>query len=225
MKRPAEIAAVPRSHASRFCAETCPSPRAGDLRLAVRQTEQIGRAVQPAFLRRIPGWSSRRAHRCRRRGGRRNGSVVPPVARADQAAGAAAHRLAWAGARRGCRRRGSGREDCRAWRTSGRSGDHGKDLRDDVAGALQHHGVADANILARDLVLVVQRGALHQHAADIDRLQLAPPGVSAPVRPTWMSMSSSTVMACSAGNFQRDRPARCPAHEAEPALQARSSIL
>ncbi len=46
-----------------------------------------------------------------------------------------------------------------------------QDLRNDVARALQHHGVANANILAGDFVLVVQRGPRHKHAADIDRLQ------------------------------------------------------
>ena len=50
-------------------------------------------------------------------------------------------------------------------------GHHRNDLRDHVAGALQHDRVADADVLARDLVLVVQRRILHQHAADIHRLQ------------------------------------------------------
>jgi hypothetical protein len=35
------------------------------------------------------------------------------------------------------------------------------DLRNDVAGALHHNGVADADIFALDLVFVVQGGALH----------------------------------------------------------------
>ena len=70
-------------------------------------------------------------------------------------------------------------------------------LRDDVAGALDDDGVADADIAALaqrlavaadalDVVLVVQRGVLHDDAADADRLELAPTGVSAPVRPTWI---------------------------------------
>ena len=45
------------------------------------------------------------------------------------------------------------------------------DLRNDVAGALHDDGVADAHILARDLVLVVQGRALHDDAADGDGLQ------------------------------------------------------
>ena len=39
-------------------------------------------------------------------------------------------------------------------------------LRDHVAGALDRHGVADAHIEPRDLVLVVQRRVLHDDAAD-----------------------------------------------------------
>ncbi len=56
-------------------------------------------------------------------------------------------------------------------------------LRDDVAGALDDDGVADADIAALaqrlavaadalDVVLVVQRGVLHDDAADADRLEL-----------------------------------------------------
>ena len=45
------------------------------------------------------------------------------------------------------------------------------DLRDHVAGPLHDDGVADADILALDLVLVVQRGALHDDASDRDRFE------------------------------------------------------
>ena len=48
-------------------------------------------------------------------------------------------------------------------------------LRDHVAGALDHHGVADADVVPRDLVVIVQRGVLHDDAADGDRLELARP--------------------------------------------------
>ena len=44
---------------------------------------------------------------------------------------------------------------------------HGADhLGDHVAGALQDHVVAGADVLAPDVVLVVQGGALDGHAAD-----------------------------------------------------------
>ncbi len=45
------------------------------------------------------------------------------------------------------------------------------DLRDDVTGALDDDGVADAHVLAADLVFVVQRGVGDDDAADVDRLE------------------------------------------------------
>src|SRR3546814_2535963 len=45
-------------------------------------------------------------------------------------------------------------------------------LGNDVAGALNDDVVALADVLARDLVLVVQGGARDHHAADGDRLQV-----------------------------------------------------
>ena len=85
------------------------------------------------------------------------------------------------------------------------------DLGNHVAGALDHHGVADADIDAvanwiavvadaLDVILIVQRGVLNDDAADRDRLEPAT-GVNAPVRPTWISMPLSTVIACSAANL------------------------
>ena len=49
---------------------------------------------------------------------------------------------------------------------------HRDDLRDHVAGALHHHGVADPHVLAVDLVLVVERRARDGDAADEDRAEL-----------------------------------------------------
>ena len=49
--------------------------------------------------------------------------------------------------------------------------DDADDLRDHIAGALDDDRVADPHILAGDLVLVVQRRALHDDAADRDRLE------------------------------------------------------
>ena len=50
-------------------------------------------------------------------------------------------------------------------------GDHRDDLRNHVAGALHEHAVADAHVLALDLVLVVQRRARNADAADAHRPQ------------------------------------------------------
>src|SRR3546814_21006162 len=49
---------------------------------------------------------------------------------------------------------------------------HTDDLRDHIAGALHDHRIADAHVLAGDLILVLQGGVGDQHTADIDRLQL-----------------------------------------------------
>ena len=131
-----------------------------------------------------------------------------------------------AGAPRGCRRPGRCRGTRRAARVRRPALQHDRDdLRDHVAGALQHHGVADADVLAGDLVLVVQRGVLHQHAADIHRLPARATGVSAPVRPTWIWMSRSTVVACSAGNFQAIAQRGARPTKPSRRCNARSSIL
>ena len=124
-----------------------------------------------------------------------------PLRRADQPARAAAHRLA----RRADGVAATGRANVgkHERRRSIRPTIHHyrNDLRDHVAGALQNDGVTDADILARDFVLIVQRRPRDQDAAHIHRFQFGN-RVRAPVRPTWMRISRSTVVACSAGNFQ-----------------------
>ncbi len=49
---------------------------------------------------------------------------------------------------------------------------HAQHLRDHVAGALDRHGVADAHVEFGDVVGVVERGVLHDHAANGDRFEL-----------------------------------------------------
>ena len=90
------------------------------------------------------------------------------------------------------------------------------DLRDHVAGALHHHRVADPHVLAGDLVLVVQGGVQTTTPPTVTGRSLAT-GVSAPVRPTWISIASRTVVARSAGNLcavaqrglRETKPRRC----------------
>ena len=60
---------------------------------------------------------------------------------------------------------------------------------DHVAGALDEHPVADPDVLAANVVLVVQRGHLHRRAADLDGFQdrvgveaARPPDVDADVK-------------------------------------------
>src|SRR5262249_30066029 len=48
---------------------------------------------------------------------------------------------------------------------------HRNDLRDHIARTLDDDGIADADILAGDLVLVVQGGALYDDTADSDRFE------------------------------------------------------
>ena len=92
--------------------------------------------------------------------------------RADQAAGAAAHDLALLAHRMAAADRADGREFERLRVRRPLLQHHRDDLRDDVARALHDHGVADADVLARDLVLVVQRGVGDHHAAHGDGLEL-----------------------------------------------------
>ncbi len=90
----------------------------------------------------------------------------------------------------------------RARRRGGRVFQHGaEDLRNDVAGALHPHRVADPDVLAGDLVLVVQGRVFDHDAADRDGLQALRPASARRCGPTWMSMPSSLVVARSAGNL------------------------
>jgi hypothetical protein len=75
-----------------------------------------------------------------------------------------------------------------------------RDLGNHVARTAHDDRVALPDVLAADLVLVVQRGVHDRGAADETGFSRAT-GVSAPVRPTWMSMFSSSVVASSAGNL------------------------
>ena len=49
--------------------------------------------------------------------------------------------------------------------------DRADHLGDDLACTVHQHGVTDADVLASDVVLVVQRGLGNRHTADLDRLQ------------------------------------------------------
>ena len=44
--------------------------------------------------------------------------------------------------------------------------DHADDLRNDVAGTLHPHGIANSNVLAADFVFIVQGGPTHRDAGD-----------------------------------------------------------
>ena len=94
-----------------------------------------------------------------------------PLRRAVEAVGAAADGLAL-GTR--CRRAAFGAavgEDEFGASGGPPVGEDADDLRDHVAGALDHHMVADADVLAADLVLVVQCRVGDDDPADGDRRQ------------------------------------------------------
>ena len=91
-------------------------------------------------------------------------------------------------------------------------------LRDDVAGALHGDGVADAHVLAGDLVFVVQRGVGDHDAADGDRMQFGHRGerTGAPDLDLDRLHAGGGALG---REFVRHRPARTARNEAEPALQ------
>src|ERR1700756_280625 len=102
------------------------------------------------------------------------------------------------------------------------------DLRDHVAGALDHHGVADPDIAplaqhlalvadALDVVLIVQRHVLHDDAADADRLELADRRERTGAADLDLDVAQHGHGALGR-EFMRDRPARRARHEAEPLL-------
>ena len=98
---------------------------------------------------------------------------------------------------RGAAARAVGGEDERHFRAVARVVLDADDLGDDLAGLLDHHRVADPDVLAGDLVGVVQRGPLDRRAGQADRLEVGH-GVSLPVLPTWTPMCAIFVIACSA---------------------------
>ena len=94
------------------------------------------------------------------------------LGRANQTAGAAAHRLPLLPHRVAAALRADGGRVERLALRRPLLLDHADDLRDHVAGPLHHHPVAGADVLAGDLVLVVEGRAGDGDAADVDRLQL-----------------------------------------------------
>ena len=97
------------------------------------------------------------------------------------------------------------------------------DLRDDVAGALHDHRVADADVLARDLVLVVQRGVGDDDAADRDRLQLGDRRQRAGAADLDLDVVEQLVIACCGGNLWA--MAQRGARDTKPSRSCQSSRL
>ena len=86
---------------------------------------------------------------------------------------------------------------------------------------MQHDGVAGANVLAGDLVFIVQRGAGDGHAADGDGCQPRDGGQCAGAA----DLDVDRLQHCCGlfgGEFPRDRPAGCAAGGAQAALQGQA---
>ena len=153
-------------------------------------------------------------------GARRNGSAARPPApgRSGRRCSAAPPRRA--AAPRGCRRPGSGRGTRTGAAPAGRRSGTTETICGITSPARCSTTVSPMRTSLRAISSSLCRVArVHQHAADIDRLRARATGVSAPVRPTWMRMSCSTVVACSAGNFHAIAQRGVAADEAQPALQ------
>ena len=144
--------------------------------------------------------------------------------RTDERAGAAAHDVRFAGllvdlaqSRRAADRAGLG-EDI-GLRVRRPLVEHDREhLRDDVAGALHHHRVADAHVLARDLVLVVQGGVGDDDAADGHGLELGDRRERAGAADLDVDRLDDRHRLLG-WELVRDRPARRARDEAEPLLQ------
>src|SRR6267142_2634653 len=105
---------------------------------------------------------------------------------------------------------------------------HVHHLRNDIAGALDDNGIADADIAALaqllavtadalDVVLVVQRDVLHDDAADADRLELADRRERAGASDLDLDIPEHGHGALGR-KLVGDRPARRPRHEPKPLL-------
>ena len=96
--------------------------------------------------------------------------------------------------------------------------DRADDLRDDVAGPLHDDVVAGADVLAVDVVLVVQRGPLHGDAADEDRLEHGERREDAGAAHVDLD-GAQPRRGRGGGELVGDRPARVVGHRAERLLQ------
>ncbi len=94
-----------------------------------------------------------------------------------------------------------------------------EDLGDHVAGLAQDDRVAGADVLALDLVGVVQRRPLSTVEPATRVGSITPNGVTRPVRPTLTSMSRSLVLTSSGGYLNAIAQRGARRGRAEPALQ------
>ncbi len=96
--------------------------------------------------------------------------------------------------------------------------EHFENLRDDVAGALHAHRIADTDVFPRDLVLVVQRRIGDDDAADRHGAQLGDRRQRAGAPDIDLDAVDDRGRLLG-GEFVRDRPARAARDKAESLLQ------
>ena len=194
-----------------------PSQRARSAPRAARQAEDVGRGVQPGPRRSSSGCSPRRAPRYPWRCGRRNASAARPSAPGRSARRCSAAPPRPAGARHGCRRPGRCRGRRRAWLSAGRFSSTTETICGMTSPARCSTTVSPTRTSLR---------AISSSLCSVACCTMTPPtltgcitarGVSAPVRPTWISMPQQRGGRLLGGEFPGDRPARRAADEAEPA--------
>ena len=103
-------------------------------------------------------------------------------------------------------------------------GHHPQDLRDDVAGALQDDSIADPDVLAGDLVLIVQGRVAYHDTADRDRMQTRHGGQGAGA-PHLDVDTFEHGLGLLGREFVSDGPARTAGDEAEPRLPVQAVDL
>ncbi len=186
------------------------------------QAEDVGGRVKPAQLDEFGDRLLAQPLDVERAARHEMPQPLEPLGRADQAAGAADVDLAFLGDRLALAFRAMVGEDVRVARFVARQIlDH---LRDDVAGALDAHAVADAQAEPRDLVAIVERDVGDDHAADADRSQ-PPDRRQLAGAPDLDVDRFQRRLGLLRREFVREAPARRAPDEAEPLLPVEPADL
>src|SRR5689334_23153910 len=205
-----------------------------ELRVALRQREDVGWLLHPAFIEEILELLFPKAVDVEGTPRHEQLQMFDLLERTGELARAAGARALFAGRRLlahdvGVQRAWALLRKLEFLRALRPLVDHDIDhLRDHVAGALDHDGVADPDVAplaqhlalvadALDIVLIVQRDVLHDDAADADRLELA----DRRERPGAADLDLDVTQhghGAFGREFVRDAPARRARDEAEPLL-------
>src|SRR6185312_3579890 len=184
---------------------------------ALAEAEDVGGRFQPAFLPQL--FDALLAETVDIEGVAADEMLeaLDRLGRADEAAGAAAHDHALLADGVAVADRAAVGEGERLAAARALLRHHRDHLRDDVAGALDDDMIALADVLAGDLVLVVQGGAADDDAADGDWLQLGHRGQRAGAADLDRDRAQDRLRLLGR-ELVGERPARRAAHHAEPRL-------